>query len=342
MRDIFRSIPRRFIFMLWILWSVLRETSVDASLFNFSSIPPAKNVNESQTTFDDRRDLVLQWFSSLALRPCNDEDNDEETNCRLDSRNDVRHLCDWTIAKIILEESVQDAEDIILDASSLPFAVSGTSMNKDDPDAICHRKGDYDFALINWLHLIYVSRDHPGILSAEAYTKIVTEFLTLYGNDHDASYGLSCGLTFQSTTVRIEETENHDLMEEVSQYLTNQLLAELAENEGNTKFDNDLNGNNDFMMEYLAHFFEEGFYEYNSRPYQGFTVLPLSLLSDYAQSPGVALAAEMLLDVISGWTAVQTNNLRRFMPFRRQRDYIAPPGVEERQGWFSWSGDGGQ
>ena len=328
----------KYLFKLWIVIRLMTHKARAASSFSFSSISPARNVRESIETFDDRRNLVLQWFSGLPLMPCEDEDKDGRTNCFLDSRTDTRRLCDWTVANIILGQPVKEAEDIILHPSTVPFGISGTGVNKYDPNAYCHRKGDYDFVLTNWLHLAYVSRDYPGILSDEAYSKIVRKMLTVSGNDHDPNYDLACG----RFVVSLEDTENHVLMEEVAQYLTNQLLAELPGNENNTKFDNALNGNDEFMLDYLSHFFRDHFYEYNSRPYQAYTVLPLTLLCDYAKNTKVALAADMLLDVISGWTAMQTSKLRRFVPFRRQGEYLAPSEIDEREGWYSWSGDGGQ
>ena len=328
------------LFSFCVILHFLTQT-IDASSFDFSSIPPATSVEESIATFDDRRNLVLQWFASGHLPLCENDDFDSKTYCFLDTRNDTRILCDWTVANIILGQSVKEAEDIILHPSTIPFGVSGSGVNKYSPRAVCHRKGDYDFALMDLLHVVYVSRDYPGILSDEAYSKIVRKMLTVSGNVHDRNYDLRCKLFFRSFVVSLEDTENHVLMEEVAQYLTNQLLAELPENRGNSDFDNAANGNDKYMLNYLGDFFRTHFYEYNSRPYQGFSMLPLTLLCDYAENKNVALAAKMLLDVLSGWTAMQTSKLRRFMPFRRQREYILPNEIAERQGWYSWAGDGG-
>lgn len=307
--------------------------------FSFSGIPIATSIAQSKATFEDRRRRVLQWFAN-ELRLPDDEDSDVDpcNNPFLDSRGDMRTIVNWATARIILSENVTAASDMFLDARTVPLGQVGTSIDKNDESAMCHRRGDYDFALMNLLRLIYVAREHPeDRFSREAMDAMIRRMLTVSGNDHSDTYELSCGPLLR---LDLTDTENHILMIQVAQYLSNQLLGELPENAGNALYDNELNGNNAWMLDYLAtHFVKEHFYEYNSRPYQGYSMLAIQLLHSYSQDERVSLAAEMILDLVSAWSGLQSNQLRRFAPFRRQPDYIVPEDVGRRKGHFSWAGD---
>lgn len=314
----------------------MAAVSPPSQAVDFTGIPPAETLAESHARLGARIARVLEWFAELPLPGESDEDPDPNNNPQLDSRTDVRHVTDRATARILLGMPTDEVAEIILDPRTNAFAIPGSSNAKSDPDDLCHRNGDYDFAMINWLRLAYIAKAHPGMLRQDAYLKIVKELLTVSGNEHSKTFRLVC----LGIPINLEDTENHILMLEVSRYLTNQLLAELPENAGNVTYDNELNDNNAWMLHYLSAFLREMFDEYNSRPYQGFTILALSVLNSYAADTRVALAAGMLLDLISGMTAIQTNQLRRFSPFRRQPEYILPEKIHERNGWYSWSGDG--
>ena len=315
--------------------------------FDFSCIPEAQTVNESIARYQDRKNLVLEWFTQSTLPfDCQgvDSDNDPTTYCLLDTRSETRRLCDWTIANLILGRNVSAAETILLNSETIPFGITGSGVSKLDPNAVCYRKGDYDFALINFLHLVYTYRTQdPAYLTNPAYLKIVNELLTFFGSEHDQYVGLQCRVWWFTVNIRFEDTENHVVMEEVAQYLTNQLKAELDSLSGiyNEGLDNEVNDNNAFMLDFLGQFFTEYFDEYNSRNYQGYTMLALTLLRDHAQDTRVVTAATMLMDLVTGWSAIQTNKGRRYSPFRRQNEFILADEIEKTQGWFAWAGDGG-
>lgn len=95
-----------------------------------------------------------------------------------------------------------------------------------DKDAFCSREGDYDFALIDWLRLVYVARAHPGALPDDVYRKIVNQLLTVTGGDDYKRFSIRCrGVPVD---IRLEDTENHILMVAVARLLTNELRAELV------------------------------------------------------------------------------------------------------------------
>src|SRR5690606_9696159 len=66
---------------------------------------------------------------------------------------------------------------------------------------------------------------------------------------------------------------------------------------------------------------KKDFEEYNSRPYQGHSIMPILNLISYAQDERIVTAATMVLDYLSAKFAVQSSQLRRSSPICRQEKY---------------------
>jgi hypothetical protein len=135
--------------------------------------------------------------------------------------------------------------------------------------------------------------------------------------------------------LQIDDTENHTLMIQVAKYLINQLYftyyPELRVHD--QLYNNDANGNTNKLLYLLSTFMnQEQFYEYNSKPYQGSTVVAINLLHTYTNNQQIKIATQNLLDMITVYNTVQSDHLRRFVPFRRQPQYVTVPQ--------SWAGDG--
>ena len=130
-------------------------------------------------------------------------------------------------------------------------------------------------------------------------------------------------------TLEIVETENHILQTPVLRYLTNQLLFDAHPNQ--QEYNNTDNVNTNWLLQYISKLVQDYFYEYNSRPYQMYTVKALSVLHSYARDERIVLATEILLDVLTAYSAIQMNSLRRFVPYRRQPAY--------RNETVCWKGD---
>ncbi|MBT6324423.1 MAG: hypothetical protein HOJ35_00495, partial [Bdellovibrionales bacterium] len=118
--------------------------------------------------------------------------------------------------------------------------------------------------------------------------------------------------------------ENHILMTETSRYLTNELLAKYYNNNKlklPNEFNNNINGFHNWMLEHLHELFVDYFNEYNSRPYQGYAIMPLLNLYSFSTNKKVKEASKMILDLLSTIFAIQSNKGRRSVPFRRQIVY---------------------
>jgi hypothetical protein len=306
---------------------------------NFYGIPPATSKNESLNTIQDREYRLLTHYARISLPSNNSLDDYPDTlyvnrneqpssNPFLNSRSDTNQIVNRYISRILLGcYNNSDMDEIFLNDKTRPFAISGTSFRT----KICNRDGDYDFATIDLLQFLYVSRQYPGSVPMTVYEVIRDKLLTINGTITSNYIVTPCQVNFGPLRRSIliknhEDTENHILQSQISRYLSNQLLIEVYPN--NLQFNNTANGNKVWMLQYLSSFLRDYFYEYNSRPYQSFTVKALTVLHSFALDTDIVLITEMILDLITAFSSMQMNHLRRFVPFRRQPKY-----KKETQSW---------
>ena len=176
--------------------------------------------------------------------------------------------------------------------------------------------GDYDFTLLGLTTLLWRNLDNPA-LWPETQKHLSTVLLNEEGNEHLASRWLS-GL--------VPETENHILMTETSRYLKNQLVQARGLSWSTHRlppaaYDNRANGFNDWFIRHLSGYVKEDFGEYNSRPYQGYTVKAILNLAEFASDADVRISARIVLDYLAARFATQSSELRRMVPFRRRWGY---------------------
>ncbi len=176
----------------------------------------------------------------------------------------------------------------------------------------CIRTGEYDVALRGLVTIM--CRYGRAYLREDVYQHVLNDLLNQRGGHDPGIESWNCAVVPFS----ILETENHVLNIETSRYLTNQLLRQNGRTEA--KFDNAANGLTDWMLRRLQSFLCNDFQEYNSRPYQHYSTMSIQNLCDFAEDPPVRLAAQMVLDYVSAKLAVSSNNLRRSVPFRRQKE----------------------
>lgn len=216
------------------------------------------------------------------------------------------------VARLIKRQDLEAVSKSILTPSFRPWP-NGTDIAI--LGSVCKRVGDYDFVLMGLIKMAYLDEEAGRtLLSPEAGKKLRHELLSLSGNSHHIKFKLRNCPQF----IKIKDSENHILMSEVSRYLTNQLLFSES---GDAQYDNEKNGFNEWLMKHLAEFLRTDFDELNSRPYQGYTLIAIANLYNYAQDERVKTTAQMILDYLSAKTAVQTKGLRRYVPFRRQLDH---------------------
>jgi hypothetical protein len=310
---------------------------------SFDNILPASNENESMTTLPEREYKILSYYAQAPL-PINSSSDDFQnsqipeqlqitTNPFFNSRLDVSRITRKYISRIILGcYNNTDMDQIFLDPTTRPFALYGSTSLRD----VCIRDGDYDFAAIDIVQLLYVAQQYPNSMPLQVYNHILHTLLPLNGPlNLTNTFMWQCqadvlGRRYRpKIAIDIVETENHILQNHISQYLTNQLYFEA--NPINQEYNNTSNGITVWLLQYLSGLVKDYFYEYNSRPYQLYTVKALSVLHSYAEDEPIVLVTEILLDIITSFSAIQMNSLRRFAPYRRQPSYVNET--------ISWKGD---
>jgi hypothetical protein len=176
------------------------------------------------------------------------------------------------------------------------------------------RHGDWDIIMKGLILILY---RHGRKLKPQVYSHVLHDLLKPWSKSHDPGilvpFPLPC-----------LETENHVLMIETTRYLTNQLLYLEGWNRGEhlREYDNQDNGLADWLLRLFKTYLQHDFWEFNSRPYQRYTIATLQNIYDFAWDESVKLAARMVMDYISAKTAVSSNGLRRAVPFRRLREMV--------------------
>jgi hypothetical protein len=272
-------------------------------------IPSAHTVEESHRYLSQRADAVVWDVVGGSLGPFD--------------RENGRRMTVKALAWLEKGNPAQIAEVNLafLDPKAVPFALPGVDFDRFG--AVCGRKGDYDFTLVGLAIIASRYWNDPVRLWPETREKLLKVLLTETGNRIEKTRWFKlCGWW--------PETENHILLTEVSQYITNQLwLRWFAEHGGHyvSFYDNQRNGMNRFFLEHLQQFLKSDFYEYNSKPYQKLTVWALTALFEYAEDEQVKTSTRLVLDYLAAKYAVSSKSSRRSAPFRRQPHYRENPDL---------------
>lgn len=294
-------------------------TAAEPDAHPLADIPSANSIETSLAWQQARFDLIPSYFINASSPPLLDHGSTTADHDMLDSRNDIQKLAIRTTARILSGCRDEQTEALIMHPSTAPFSVYGS----DSKFPFCNRgDGNYDFALISFLYLYYVAdRYDPNFqyFSENARTAIVTKFLNARGKiistlNPCPKFPNEKGVI----VVELEETENHVLMYEISRYLTNQILMKNPP-EGTlvSDFDNEQLGNNDWMLKHLAGILTRHFVEYNSKTYQSHSLRALNLLYAFAEDSRVKLAAELLLDIVTAHSALQSSSGKISAPYSR-------------------------
>ena len=226
------------------------------------------------------------------------------------------------IAKLYVGQDVEEVNQSILAAK--PWGDSGSTWP-------LHPSGDYDFAEIEFVALLYLFRDRPERLYPETARHIVACLLIEDGATPEPSIPLTFGLA--------TETENHTLMKEGTRYLRNQWRFERGAGgeRGEAQFDNTLNGLGGWVVSYLRALRDSGFHEFNAIPYQSYTIRALLNLEAFSAEKEIRTTARHILDAMNWQYALGSLDLRRCAPFRRQpRGRRAKPRSGRAAGRVAW------
>jgi hypothetical protein len=182
------------------------------------------------------------------------------------------------------------------------------------------RHGDYDFTLIA---LTVVAKKWLTDLSPAAGQNLLDNLLVLKGPNLLAEKWF-LGL--------IPESENHLLLSNVSCYLTNEVLHERTQQD---EYDNGKNGVHTYLMAYLGKINDNGFYEYNSKPYSSWSIRALQFLYSYTVNEEIKTLTRTILDRLFFKYASQTWRGYLSGPFRRRHDHLRD-SLRENDTYAGW------
>lgn len=202
------------------------------------------------------------------------------------------------MARFILNRDL-DAANAYL-AKATPWGKVGSSW-------ALHPEGDYDFTLAGLIPILFLFGDKPAVLYPDTRNHLLNVLLTLEGGDPKIFVPRTLGL--------VRDTENHLLMTEGSRYLKNRWL--MLHGSTDTKHNNAVNGLETWILNMLEELRQAGLYEFNSIPYEGYSLTALLNLEAFG-SEKVKRAARNLLDQLNWNYALGSLSFRRFPPFRRQ------------------------
>jgi len=116
----------------------------------------------------------------------------------------------------------------------------------------------------------------------------------------------------------IPETENHLFLINTTKYLNNQYIM----SNGGTGYASDQKNLREWLLEHTQRVVKADFLEYNSRPYQRYSLAAIMNLADFAKDPDVRTGAQLALEYAVAKYAISSNEGRRIVPYRRKREYL--------------------
>jgi len=205
------------------------------------------------------------------------------------------------LAKLLARQQLKEVNELLL--SLVPWGNSGTS-------GALNPKGDYDFTTILLSAILHRFDGDTAVLWERTSNHIANVLLIEEGGrPHTRT---------PRTMAIMKDTENHILMTNISQYLKNQWL--LAHGSTDPSHNNRTNGLEAFLTDLLNEFLITGAYEFNAKPYEGYTVSALLVLQSYAASEELRLLATRSLDMLAYEYMMTSDDFRKSSPFRRRME----------------------
>ncbi|TWT84041.1 hypothetical protein CA13_55170 [Planctomycetes bacterium CA13] len=211
------------------------------------------------------------------------------------------------MGRFLLKRDLEAANAYLL--SVTPWGKAGSTWER-------HPEGDYDFTLAGLTPILFLFGDQPDVLYPKTREHLLKVLLPLEGGEPLVMVPRTLGL--------VRDTENHLLMTEGSRYLKNRWLA--LHGSQRPVHDNVANSLEAWLLNLLEELRTAGLYEFNSIPYEGYTLTAVLNLEAFG-SEAVQQAARDLLDQLNWNYALGSLGFRRFPPFRRQPKHADDTGL---------------
>lgn len=275
-------------------WQALRWGSTSFSASRHASVPLREgNVqapeerSQPSVASSQLTDAILEHWASVPLEEWRESGK----------TNAPRAL----MGRLALRRDIDQVNAYIMSVTPWGRVGSTWSLNRD---------GDYDFTLAALVPILFQFGDDPTVLYPDTVDHLVRVLLTVEGGQPELSVPSTLGL--------VRDTENHILMTEGSRYLKNRWMR--LHGSPKPLHDNVANGLESWLLDHLEELRRQGLYEFNSIPYEGYTLTALLNLEAFG-SVDVRASARRLLDQLNWQYALGSSSLRQFAPFRRQRGH---------------------
>lgn len=270
------------------------------------SVPSAESVADSKNYLADRKAELLTYWANQELPEWQGWESGNSLFAKPSGPAKV-HFPNIALAKLVKGEDLESIDSALAKAAVYSGVGSHVPLLRD---------GDYNFPLFILTAIAYEAWNSHE-LAPSTRTHLIKNLLNQEGppQNPERIYGV------------YPETENHILMTEVSRYLKNQLVEKYgmeyrATDLQASAYNNETNGLRDFLIGYLKEIITSNFDEYNSKPYEVYTLSAIQALYEYAEDPDIKMAAQNVLDYHALRYALQSKQLRRVVPFRRQAKHL--------------------
>ena len=212
------------------------------------------------------------------------------------------------LSRLLLKSDIDGSNQFLLE--STPWGKPGSSYR-------LNKKGDYDFTEIMYAMILSefaydTSTLYPQTASHIAY-KLIVEKPGRWESKTPRTLGI------------MQDTENHILMRNVSNFLRNQWVFE--QDNSRKKYDNSANGCKTALKSHLEEMIKTGFYEFNSIPYAGYTFSALLILHKYSHDREIKTLCTNLLDQEFWKYSMSSSHFRFSAPFRRRLERFGIPAL---------------
>jgi hypothetical protein len=202
------------------------------------------------------------------------------------------------LAKLALKQDLEEVNQFLQAAK--PWGKPGT-------DWLMNPNGDYDFTESVLINILYLFGKDSSLLYPKTIDHLLEKLLVEQGKKPKTKA--------PNSLLLLKETENHILMRESTRYLRK---AWLRDHKGKKKLDEEIKKSEKWLLHHLEELNAYGYWEFNSIPYLGYTVVPLLVIEAHSPNPAIRNEARKALDLMNWEYALGSLDFRRVVPFRRQ------------------------
>ena len=250
--------------------------------FGTIEIPVQRTINYSDSS--DLKSMVINYWANAKINDWGDEG-------KIDFK-----IPRAILGRLLSEKDIEETNAYLL--KQFPKGKIGSKW-------LLNPNGGYDFTAMSLMPVLYLFDASPQLLYPETKRHLINNILTIKGARFSRHVPRLC----------FQDSENHILMGEGARYLMNQYLWDNGDKD--PQYDNKNNGVEEGLIAYLKEIEEHGIFEYNSKPYLGYTYSALMNLNAFGRGE-IKILATKILDHINWQYALNSFSFKHCPPYRRR------------------------